>query len=340
MPATRRHPASALLLVLALACSTVLAACGGSSDAGSGGGSAPSGSSSSAGDGGTSSDGSTVAIEHTYGTTDVPADPERIVSLDTQWTDVLLALDHAPIGYIPDPSAPDGYPWRGDLLDDATAIEAVDQLPYEKIAALKPDLIVVSYFAQDEGDYEKLSAIAPTIATLSEAQVDTWQDITAAAGKVLGDEEAARALIEEVDGGVADLAEELPGLEGTTYSLVNYVAGDQFYVVSDPEDGAAVLFDQLGMAIAPRILEEAGGEPGRVELSLENASLFDADLILLLANGSDPGDIAGWEELSAVQDDAVADLGYAEAVGLNTPTPLSIPYVLEQIRPALEAAAG
>jgi iron complex transport system substrate-binding protein len=40
-----------------------------------------------------------------------------------------------------------------------------------------------------------------------------------------------------------------------------------------------------------------------------------------------------------VRDGAVAVLDLAAVSGLNTPTPLSIPYSLEQIRPALEAAA-
>lgn len=334
----RPHPTrpATLLVRLTLVLAAALTGCGGSSDAGSDRGSPKATDSQNEAEG----DGGTVSIEHTYGTTEVPKDPERIVSLDTQWTDVLLALDDAPVGYIPDPSAPDGYPWRGDLLADATPIEAVDQLPYEKIAALQPDLIVVSYFAQDEADYEKLSAIAPTIATLSDAEVDTWQDITTAAGAITGDEDAAAALIAEVDGKVAAVAEDLPGLDAKTYSLVNYVPGDQFYVVADPDDGAAVLFDQLGLSIAPKVLDAAGDEPGRVELSLENASLFDADVILLLANGADPDDISGWAGLSAVQADAVAVLDYVDAVGLNTPTPLSIPYSLEQIRPALEAAAA
>ncbi|HWJ64336.1 MAG TPA: ABC transporter substrate-binding protein [Acidimicrobiales bacterium] len=334
---TRRPAtAAALLLALGLLLTSALAACGSSSS--DGGSSEPAANSEGNDDAGSA--GGTVTIEHRYGSTEAPVAPERIVSLDTQWTDVLAALDAPPAGYIADPSSPDGYPWREDLLDDSAAIEAVDQLPYEKIAALKPDLIVVSYLAQDEGDYEKLSAIAPTIATLSDAEVDTWQDITAAAGQVLGQEDEAAALVEQVDGGVAKVAEELPGLDGKTYSLVNYVAGDRFYVVADPDDGAAVLFDQLGLAITPDILDAAKGASGRVELSLENAELFDADLILLLANGSDPEDISGWNELQAVQDGAEVVLDYDLAVGLNTPTPLSIPYALEEIRPALEAAAA
>jgi iron complex transport system substrate-binding protein len=41
-----------------------------------------------------------------------------------------------------------------------------------------------------------------------------------------------------------------------------------------------------------------------------------------------------------VQTGAVATVDLAAATALNTPSPLSIPYGLEVIRPALEAAAA
>lgn len=286
------------------------------------------------------SDPGSVTVEHHYGTTEVPIRPERIVSLDVQWTDVLAALDAPPVGYLLDPNLDDGnFPWRGDLLEDATGLTATDALPYEQIAALEPDLIVVTYLAPEQADYEQLSAIAPTIAALSDNQVDSWQDIARAAGTVLGTEEDADALIERVEAGVAAVAEELPNLEGKTFALVSYVPGDAFYVVSDPDDGAIVLFAQLGLEISPTILAAGDDVSGRVELSLEQASLLDADVLVLLTNGADPEEIIGYDQLPAVQSGAVALLDYAEVSGLNTPTPLSVPYSLDVIRAALEAAA-
>ena len=281
-----------------------------------------------------------VTIEHRYGTTELAERPERIVSLDPQWTDVLIALDAPPAGYIPDPNVDGGtMPWWGDALADAAAIEATDSLPYEQIAAARPDLIVVTYFAEDQAAYDRLAEIAPTIATLSDNQVDTWQDITEAAGRVLGAEDEAQALVDDVDGQVAAVAEELPGLDGKTFVLVNYVPNDAFYIVSDPEDGANVLFDQLGMEISPTVLEAGDGVSGRVEISLEQAELLDADVLLLFTGGADPEGIVGYDELPAVQAGSAAVLDYVEVIGLNTPGPLSLPYALDAIRPTLAAAA-
>ncbi|MFT3853383.1 MAG: hypothetical protein QM733_11690 [Ilumatobacteraceae bacterium] len=78
-----------------------------------------------------------VTISHLYGSTEIKQRPERIVSLDTQWTDVLIALDTAPVGYLGDPNVPDGFPWRGDMLATSTRIDATNALPFEQIAALE-----------------------------------------------------------------------------------------------------------------------------------------------------------------------------------------------------------
>jgi iron complex transport system substrate-binding protein len=287
--------------------------------------------------------GETVTVEHLYGSTEVPVGPERVVSLDTQWTDVLTALDAPPTGYLLDPNVDGGvFPWQGDLLDESTGIEATDALPYEEVAALEPDLIVVTYLAQDEGDYELLSEIAPTIPLLSTDpdQVDSWQEITAVAGDVLAVPDEAAALVDQVDATVDAVAAELPELEGQTFALANFVPGDAIYVVADPDDGANVLFAQLGLELPAPLLDAADDVSGRVELSLEQTELLDADVLVLFTNGAEPEELSGYEQLPAVETGAVALLDYGEVVGLNTPTPLSVPYSLELIRPALVAAAG
>jgi ABC-type Fe3+-hydroxamate transport system substrate-binding protein len=323
LPSVRRMTALAILVVL------VAVGCGGSGD-----------DDGEAGESGGAGDGGTVSVEHRYGTTEVPVRPERIVALDTQWTDVLLALDTPPVGYLAESTVDGELPWRGDRLDGITSIEATDSLPYEEIAELQPDLILVTYLATEQADYETLSDIAPTIPTLTANQVDSWQDMARTAGTFLDAPDEAEALIDEVDGAVREVADELPGLDGKTFALVNFVPGDAFYVVADPEDGANVVFSQLGLELPQRLLDAADGVSGRVELSLEQAELLDSDVLVLFTNGAEPTDIAGYNQLPAVTGGAVAVLELADVIGLNTPTPLSVPYALDLIRPALEAAAA
>lgn len=277
-----------------------------------------------------------VTIAHLYGETVIAATPQRIVSLDMQWTDVLTALGTPPVAAAVDSYEGDWFPWQ--QADGVEQVVADATIPYETIAALQPDLIVGSWGIADEASYDLLAAIAPTIPLLAERQVDPWQEMAAVAGRFLGVPDAATALIAEAEQRSADLVAELPGLEGTTYVLANYVPGDAIYVVADPDDGASQVFAQLGMQIDPEILALADGTSGRVSLSLERIGELDADVLLLLTNGADPNEILGYAALPAVQSGAVSVLEYAEVVGLNTPSPLSIPYSLEFIRPALAAA--
>ncbi len=323
MPQAARHLVAPVLAVL------LAAACGGSD-----------GASTTSAPAGGSDDFEPVTIEHRYGSTELTERPQRIVSLDTQWTDALLSLDAPPVGHLADYNVPEGFPWRDDRLAGSTEMTATDALPLEQVAALEPDLIVVTYFAQDQSDYDTLASIAPTIATLSDNEVDTWQEITTAAGEVVGETDAAETVVADVEGQIDAVAEELPGLAGRTFAFANYVKGDAIYVVSDPLDGAVGFFERLGMEISPAILEVGAGESGRVEVGFERIDLLDADLLALLTNGEDPSTIPSYDSLPAVESGAVAVLDYATAVALNTPTPLSIPYGIEMIRPALGAAAS
>jgi len=323
----RRFGVSVLVLVVSL-----VGACGGDDSSGSGG------------DAGSAEDGWPVTIEHAHGETTIGERPDRIVSLNVQWTDVLLAMGVEPAGYLLDQSAGEEeiYPWQEGQLADSTEIVQTDSMPLERIASLQPDLILVTWATQQDPElYDRLSEIAPTVPALQASEaVDPWQDLIEVAGRFLGDEERAQQVVDEVGGQVAAVRDELTGLEGKTFSLANYVPGDEFTVVADPEDGASVLFQEMGMEMNPRILESADGAAGRIQISFEQVDMLDSDLLLVLPNDGDPSDLPGWDDLPAVTSGAVAEMEFQDVVGLNTPTPVSIPYVLDLIRPALEAAAA
>ncbi|MFC7492921.1 MULTISPECIES: ABC transporter substrate-binding protein [unclassified Nocardioides] len=281
-----------------------------------------------------------VVVDHVYGSTEVDGVPERIVTIDVQWTDAMLAMGVEPVGYTIDPYMPDGpAPWQ-DLPADGEALDLTDGVPIEKIAALNPDLIVGSFSITDKRTYELLSAIAPTIPNLDEAQVQPWQDLVTMAGTVLDRPDEAESVISDVDDAVAQTAEDLPALADQTFALAQYVVGDSMYIVADEADGSSVFFEHLGMTMFEpvRAQGEKTGE-ARVQVSTERADLLRADFLAFLVNGGDEGDladIAGFDELPGT----VAVLDYATIVGLNTPTPLSIPYALDQLRPYLEEAAA
>ncbi|MEM7322055.1 MAG: ABC transporter substrate-binding protein [Actinomycetota bacterium] len=283
-----------------------------------------------------------ITVDHNFGSTTIEARPERVVTLNVQWTDAMVAMGQAPTAYVLSAFAgeTDLYPWQVGLLDDAERIDAVEGLPFEAIAALQPDLILFTFATRDPGDYETLSAIAPTIAGVSDLQVDPWSDQVRVLGQVLDDPDTAEAVIASVDGEVAELAAVLPGLAGKTYTFANYVPGDSIYVIADPDDGASELFNGLGMELDPDIVALDTAVVGRIQISLEEIGLLQADLVGVLLNGTDPSEVIGLDTLPSSQSGALIDFAFADVVGLNTPTPLSVPYLLELMRPSLELVGG
>lgn len=290
--------------------------------------------------------GGAVTIKHKYGSTTINGVPKRIVTLDLQWSDAMLALGVRPVAYGGDPMLGKGgrAPWQ-DKLAGATQLgmRMGKSLPMEKIAAQRPDLIVGSYMITSKDQYEKLSKIAPTIPYLDDRQVERWTDVTRTAGRVLHDAAGAKRIISGVDDRVSAARAKLSGLKGKTFVLAQYIVGDSLVAVADPSDGSSVFFRELGMKQLPSLVAEGKkSKQARVQVSTERLDLLRSDVLFFLINGgtkADLKDLPGWKNLPAVKagDDALLD--YPTATALNTPTPLSIPAALGKLMPVLKDAA-
>lgn len=291
--------------------------------------------------------GDVVSVAHKFGTSEVPVQPERVVTLSAQWLDAVLAFDIQPVAFARDALAGDDglYDWQVEHLDGATPLTATEAtgLPLEQIAALDPDLILADYSASEQSVYDQLDAIAPTLGLLGDEQVDRWESQVGVIGEIFGRFDDAEAIIERVRSAVADTAAELPGLEGKTAVLSQFMFdGNQIVAVADPDDGAAALFYDLGMSWPEHVVTEAAGA-GRVFVSAERVDILRSDLLIMWPNGGEPDDLLrlpGFAELPAVQSGAFAAVDVETVVALNTPSALSIEWVLDSLRPELECAAG
>ncbi|MDA0564448.1 ABC transporter substrate-binding protein [Streptomonospora sp. S1-112] len=280
-----------------------------------------------------------VRVEHQFGTTEIDAVPQRIVAIDLQWTDILQAMGVDPVGYTLDPGMPEGGPPWQDLPKSAEVLHVDDGLPIEQIAMLEPDLILGTYSIADQNTYDRLSEMAPTVATLDERQVTPWEDMVELAGEILDDPGTAEEVVDSVHRRVDEAAADLPGLEGGTFALAQYIVGDGMIIVADEEDGSSVFFQRLGMEMYGPV-RDRGQETGRprIEVSTERSDLLRADFVAFLVNGGDEDDLAdipGFDDLPGT----VAVLDYPTVAGLNTPTPLSVVHALDAMRPHLEEAS-
>ncbi|WP_280267708.1 ABC transporter substrate-binding protein [Nocardia wallacei] len=313
---------------VALTLAVTVAGCGSDSDSGASG----------------SGDGGAVTIKHRLGETTVEGTPQRVVTIGNQWLDAALALQVTPVGYVDMVAAGTNTkaPWEPESLGDAKQLSPSGNM-VEQIAALNPDLILVPSYGVDKSSYDQLSKLAPTIGAVSEGvQVDLWTDDVTTLGKVLHKQEQADKVIADVNGRIDELAKKYPGLRGKTYLTTMLTGPAQLMVLADPKDGSAKLFEQLGLRIPDRFVQEAGKAGGRLALSPERLADLTSDLLVASAM---PGmeenfkGLPGYAQLPSVRSNGLAFVDAATINAINTPTALSVPFVLGKLEPALANVA-
>jgi iron complex transport system substrate-binding protein len=270
---------------------------------------------------------------------------KRVVTLDFPSTDTVLGLGVTPIaigkvGYVRGgiqswtKSALAGR--SPQLLDSETSI------PLEKLAALKPDLIVATNTYNLQPVLSKVKAIAPVVTWTKGPGVDTWQESTRLVGRALGREEQARKLVTDTEGLVRRARSEHPALAGKTVTLFNYWKGNA-YAISDPQDFSVRFLSDLGMKLAPAVRQRKGKD-GRLQVGDEQLPLLDADVVLGTTSGT-PRDLDAlvrgklFRQLSAVKRGAYASVPIGPATSIAFPSALSVRYAVDQLVPVLDRLA-
>jgi iron complex transport system substrate-binding protein len=311
-----RHSLAAGILSAGLA--IALAACSGTG-AGAGSGDTPAAAKTSA---------ATRTVSTPEGKVTIPTHPLRVVSVHSWTTESLFDLGVTPLG-VEDSGAeyvPQRYLARWTKVDKVAKGATVD---FEKIAALKPDLIVgvdVPYLKQD---YAKLSAIAPTVlAPFDDGQ--TWQNYPTYTADYVGADAKLAALKKKYDSAIAAAKKDYaPQLASMKWDVIQggFDAGN-YWIYSTTSSVGSVL-TELGAQFASA---SAAVKPGGTNsVSYEKTDLLaDADEIIYYTNndGTPANDIdklfalQGYQNLPAVKaGDTVgtADFlpgSYSDALGM------------------------
>ncbi|MFI7466742.1 ABC transporter substrate-binding protein [Nonomuraea sp. NPDC049646] len=265
-------------------------------------------------------------IEHAMGSTKISGQPKRVVALDQSFVDAVLTLETPVIGYTTYRSIDSKLPdYLGPLVDrygkEATPVGTLEQPSLEKIAALKPDLIV-SAKVRHEALYDKLSKIAPTV--FSETTGAIWKENLRLMGRALGKEDLADARIkafEERAGTIGAAIKEKVGGKLPTVSIVRF-AGEPTVRLYVEKSYSGVVLKDVGF---PR----PEGQPAKddaiaVDVSQERIADLDADHIFV-ATYPDPASdgpkekFVGnplWGRLKGDKHE-VSDLTWMSAVGIQ-----------------------
>jgi len=326
----RRVLAPVLLVTAAL-----LAACAGPAPA-----SAP----------GTTDQGFPVTITHAYGTTVVPARPQRVVALGSGDVAIAHAVGAPIVGalrnFTGDPNLPYVQP---PLPADVLGIANDPDVDLEKIAGYRPDLIlaVTSPLVLDRAHYDRLSAIAPTVVYATSLFGASMQDDARQIGKALGADAKVAELITAADARIAALKQELPGLAGRTY-LFGQARGEVLPMVVGEQNLSTVFMRSLGLRVPDAFVDApatAALAPGTVGVSYENVGMLDgADGLFITFAGT--GDQARFDgsplvqQLRAVRGGTFMPLTLDQAVALQAPNVVAVDWLLDQLRPTLQKIAA
>lgn len=286
-----------------------------------------------------------VSIEHKYGSTEIAAAPQRIVTVGLTEQDALLALGITPVGtsewFGGHPGAI--WPWAQDKLTGPVPEVISDgaTVNFEAIAALNPDLILALYAGLTQEQYDLLSQIAPTVAQPAD-YVDygvPWQELTRTVGRAVGKAAEADALVKAVEERFAEVRKAHPEFDGATAVVATPYQGIWVY---GPEDVRGRLLTDLGFSLPEGLAEVTGAEFGG-NLSMERADLLDVDVIIWLDPDDAEGPLGGpvYASLPVHTEGREVFLeSYTSALGGATSfvSVLSLPYLLDGLVPQLEAA--
>ncbi|WP_146339943.1 iron-siderophore ABC transporter substrate-binding protein [Nesterenkonia sp. NBAIMH1] len=294
----------------------------------------------------------TATAEHMYGATEVelPEDGElRVVALGWSDAEVALALGVEPIAvhdWLGFGEETHGVgPWAADLIEGDPEVipRSDDELDYEQIQAMEPDLILNVNSGYEEGEYNRLSEIAPTVSGPEGAENFNpgWESHTQLIADALGLSEEGEQLVADTEESFSAAREEHPEFEG-----VEAVTGSKFgeaYGLSYSGDMRWDVMEELGFQMYGPAADMEPNQGFFADVSEEQVEVLDAEVAVLFPIGYTLDELQEDPLLSSLdvveEDRAVllpddGDLVMAFSAG----SPLSIDVVLDELPEQLAEA--
>lgn len=285
-----------------------------------------------------------ATIATKFGDVTVNAKPTRIVALGWGDAETVLALGGQPVG------ASDwlGFggegvgPWAKGLYTTAPEIIGTLEPEYEKIAALKPDLILDVKSSGDKARYDRLKSITTTIGVPEggDSYLTNQQQQVTMIAAALGETAKGEALLKEVEDAFAAAASAHADWKGKSMTAATKTADGWGAYIEGSE--RVTFMEKLGFVQNPKITAMQANATGfSVSISPEKLDEIDADVIvafpIFIETTALTGD-AAWKAVPAVAAGraVVIDGDLASAYSLGTT--LATKYAIENLVPKLEDA--
>ncbi len=288
-----------------------------------------------------------VTVEHKYGSTTIDAAPKKIVTLGLSDQDAVLALGIKPVGAVDwFKEKPYGkWPWAKDKWGSTPPqiVGERDEYNIEKIAALKPDLVIAQYSGMKKEQYDTLSRMTKVVGQPKghEDYQAPWQVMTRQIGRALGKDAETEKLISDIDARFKAVRDKHPEWKGKTVAVGEPYEPGKFSAFS-PKDPKVIFLTEMGFATSTTY-RTALGKENIADLSVERLDVMEADRTVWLgtpdtekAMKADPL----YQKTKVHQEKRDLFLPYDSpdiGAALSFNTALSIPYAIEQVVPMLEA---
>ncbi len=285
-----------------------------------------------------------ATVSTKFGDVTVSAKPTRVVALGWGDAETALALGVQPVG------ASDWLnfggegvgPWAKGMYTTAPEIIGTLEPSFEKIASLKPDLILDVKSSGDQARYDRLKTIAPTIGvpTGGDSYLTSQEQQVTMIATALGEKAKGEALLKEVSDAFAAAASAHPDWKGKTMTAATKTADGWGAYIDGSE--RVTFMQNLGFTQNPKIAAMKPDATGfSVSLSPEKLDDIDADVIvafpIFIETSKLTGD-AAWKAVPAVKAGhaVVIDGDLAQAYSLGTT--IATKYAIENLVPKLESA--
>lgn len=294
-------------------------------------------------DGSSASDAFPVIIEHRHGSTEIAAEPQRVVTVGFTDHDPVLALGVVPVGatvWITETELPE---WSAAALAEAGGEEPtllpVAEIDFEAVASLEPDLILALHSGITPDQYELLTQIAPTVAQPADHPDfgAPWEKQTRMIGEALGLADEAETVIAEAEDRFAAARESAPELEGAQ-AIAAYDFGADSLGLYAAEDPRGRMLTSLGAEI-PEDIDALAGDEFFATISVEQLDLLDGADLVLWCGQTDPyvteQPVYQGLDLAAEGRDVYVDCTTPVGVAMSYSTVLSLPFAVDELVPLL-----
>lgn len=250
-----------------------------------------------------------ITMKHAYGETVIKEKPDRIVTLNWNNADSILALGLIPVGVSRinwGPVTEKGIlPWTEAKFkelgeENPNVFNDLDGFDYEAIAGADPDIIVAPYSGMEKKEYDRLSEIAPTIPFKDIAWKTTWREQLIEAAEAVGRKAEGEKIVADTDTFIKETMAKYPELAGKSAALCYISAADlsnfSVYRTIDPRAGYLV---DMGFRFPEKVEEQATDKDSfYVQISSELAVETLSDLDIIITYGDD-------KTFDAIKNDAI-----------------------------------